>query len=175
MRSARSPVGKRSKWMGRTSARHFASAFLSFSLSADRLSFTEARALIISYANGSGAAISALDAKWLDTFFLAKKSSVRCRSQISLLDFQSPQRRKRSDCGDRYGDGKHSGLSLGRSTGNGCSAGRTVVITRNANVHAMAKVTGIATGQLILQRNIMRPIKKKVRPKMRIIGREVNM
>jgi hypothetical protein len=39
-------------------------------------------------------------------------------------------RRKRSDCGDRYGDGKHSGLSLGCSAGTDCSAGRIVVKMR---------------------------------------------
>jgi len=49
------------------------------------------------------------------------------------------------------------------------------VIRRNANVHAMAKVTGIATGQLSSKRKITRPIRKKVRPKMRITEREVNM
>ena len=37
--------------MGSTSARHFANAVFAFSLSADLLSFTEARALIVSYAN----------------------------------------------------------------------------------------------------------------------------
>jgi len=48
------------------------------------------------------------------------------------------------------------------------------VTRRNANVHAMAKVTGIATGQLSSKRNTMRPMRKKERPKMRITGREVN-
>jgi len=48
------------------------------------------------------------------------------------------------------------------------------VIRRNANVHAMAKVTEIATTQLSSIRKITRSIRKKVRPNMRIIGREVN-
>ena len=65
-------------------------------------------------------------------------------------------------------------MSSGHCKGDRCSAGRRVVIRRNVNVHATAKVTGIATGQLSLERKIMRPIRKKVRPKMRITGREVN-
>ena len=44
-----SPVAKRFKWMGRTSAKHFANAVLSFSLSADLLSWTETRASMVSY------------------------------------------------------------------------------------------------------------------------------
>jgi hypothetical protein len=48
--SGESPVAKRSKWMGRASAKHFANAVLSFSLSADLLSFTETRASMVSYA-----------------------------------------------------------------------------------------------------------------------------
>jgi hypothetical protein len=39
----------------------------------------------------------------------------------------------------------------------------------------MAMAAGIATGQLSSKRNTVRPTKKKVRPRMRITGREVNM
>ena len=48
------------------------------------------------------------------------------------------------------------------------------MIRRNANVHATAKVTGIATAPLSSKRKITRPIRKNVRPNMRKIGREVN-
>jgi hypothetical protein len=51
--SAGSLVAKTSKWMGRASAKHFANAALSFSLSADLLSFTETRASMVSYAKCS--------------------------------------------------------------------------------------------------------------------------
>src|SRR5882757_652916 len=107
IRSARSPVGKTSKWMGRTSARHFASAILSFSLSADRLSCTERRALIVSYANGFTSVSLRIDSRWPSGLFPSTKYFLRCWSQIVLLDPQSVRRRQRLDCGDRYGDGKH--------------------------------------------------------------------
>ena len=46
------------------------------------------------------------------------------------------------------------------------------MIARNVNVHAMAQVTGIATGQLILKRNTMRPMRKKGKAEN---GREVTI
>jgi hypothetical protein len=122
IRSARSSVAKRSKWMGRTSARHFANAVFSFWLSADLLSFTETRAIMVSYANIASSCFG-LGSKWLSCREETPKSSWRRRSQVWLLDFQSLTRRKRSDCGDRYGDGTQSGLSLGRAPGHDCNAG----------------------------------------------------
>ena len=46
-------------------------------------------------------------------------------------------------------------------------------VRRNTNVNPMAMAAGIATGQPSSKRNTVRP--KKVRPRMRITGREVNM
>jgi len=49
------------------------------------------------------------------------------------------------------------------------------VVRRNRNVNPMAMATGVATSQLSSKRNTTRPTRKKVRPRMRITGREVNM
>jgi hypothetical protein len=46
---------------------------------------------------------------------------------------------------------------------------------RNVDMHAMVKVMGIVMGQLILERNTMRLIRKKVRLKMRLVGKGVNI
>jgi len=47
-------------------------------------------------------------------------------------------------------------------------------VMENINVNPMAMVAGIATGQLSSKRITIRPTRKKPRPGMTMIGRELN-